>query len=172
MTAAPALCNLRAKMQSARAQKQVFSAWEPFWRLLRALLRASWGVLGALGGLLGVSWGLLGPLGRLLGAALTRDDFCMRLGSDFEATWRQLGAVLGPSWGRLGSSWGRLGDLLGRLGTSWAVLVSSWSRLDPSWGHHAKTPQSKQPATNQPSNQATRRPPSLLSASRFCLLNI
>ena len=66
-------------MQSARAQKQVFSAWAPFGSPLGGLLGASWGPLGGflepLGGLLGASWGPLGglleasrePLGGLLG---------------------------------------------------------------------------------------------------------
>ena len=42
------------------------------------------------------------------------------------ASWRPLGAILGPSWGHLGgllgSSWGHLGAILAPLGASWAPL--------------------------------------------------
>ena len=45
---------------------------------------------------------------------------------DLEPSWSHLGAVLGPSWGRLGPFWGLLGALLepfgGHLGPSEAIL--------------------------------------------------
>ena len=101
------------------------ASWGPSWGPLG-------GLPGALGGLLGAFWELLGPLGRLLGAALTRDDFGMRLGSDLEATWSRLVAVLGPSWGLPGLVLEPLGALLEPLG---AVLGPLGRLLEPSWSH-------------------------------------
>ena len=56
----------------------------------------------------------------------------------FYRFWGCLGAVLGPSWGRLGPSLGRFGAILGRLGAILgrlgAILAPSWPVLGPSWG--------------------------------------
>ena len=137
-------------MQSARAQKQVFSAWEPF----GGLLGASWGLLGTsrggelemsvrvppVGPFLGPSWGPLGPSWR---ARAVLGPSWGRLG----LSWGPPVALSGLSWerwgppgsvlGRPGAPWGRLGALLGRLGAllgaSGAVLGRSWRLIRPSW---------------------------------------
>ena len=77
-------------------------AMVPLPSLFFLFFEASWGVLGAFGGVLGASWALLGRLGDVLGASWER------LGR----SWGRLGGVLG----RLGASWGRLGGVLGHLG--------------------------------------------------------
>ena len=56
----------------------------------------------------------------------------------------QVGAMLGPIWGKLGPSWAKLGPSLDQVGRSWgqvgpslgqvgAKLGLSWSKLGPSW---------------------------------------
>ena len=49
-------------------------------------------------------------------------------GGPYRRPWGHLGAILGPSWGRLGPSWGHLGAVLAHLG---AVLEPSWGHLEP-----------------------------------------
>ena len=70
-----------------------------------------WGVLGALKAILEASWVLLGGLGG-------RGGVLDALGAVLEASW----ALLGQSWRPLGRSWGSLGSLVGALG---ALLEAS-----------------------------------------------
>ena len=88
-----------------------------------ALLRASWGLLGASCGLPGVSWG---PLGAEGSKSLS--------GSPVEAlSWscpRSLLGDLGNLLGRLGS-WAVLGPSRGLPGLSWSGIGVSVGRIQP-----------------------------------------
>ena len=68
---------------------------------LGAVLRGSWGNLGA-------SWALL---------------------EAFWASWRGLGGILGGTWSILGGTWSILGGTWGILVTFWGHLGASWESL-------------------------------------------
>ena len=75
---------------------------------LRAVVKWSGRGLGGVWGSPRAVWGILGCCGAVL-----------------EASRRQFGAVLGPSWGHLEAI----------LGSSWPYLGSCWAHVGASWEH-------------------------------------